>query len=251
MSIELTETEKEDMLKCLGESAFRLPAEFFLVRDNCLPPEFIENPFYNEVRRPIKWRLKAWKILLNTAFKGVAEMDRSKSVEAASQVIGLFQSASGAARKMDKEEEELLEQALSKIPDKGIDLENAAKNLKKLTKLLDKDRSRTLVERDSPGELGTFFKNYGMGLDLIGHVDGAGNVQFTNQTPATPIYLFLILFGDMLQKQPTVKRVYEIYCLDNDEDPAHFDDSQFKKICSSLGFTGASYRRRKKRLVRP
>ena len=249
MTLKLSEREIDDMHSCLADLQYRLPAEFYLVRDNNLPSQLIDDSNYNRITRPTKWRLKVWKALLKTAFRKLENFEPSKTVASCAEIIGFFQSCIHTTDTFDEIENEIIEKVFKDIPDIQVDEKETEEYLTKLTNLLDRERFAELVRKEEPGALGEFYSNYGEGLKTIGHVDTSGNVQFDHGTTATQIYMFLLVFGDMLEKQRTVKRVYDIYCLQFENSKAPHQESSFRQICHDLGFTGSLYRTRKRRTV--
>ena len=246
MKNHLTEEDKNSMLRCLGDCMYRFPAEFYLVRDNFLPRELAEIDTYNKYTRPTKWRLKTWKILLKTTFKDLAQFQATKEVSSCGVLIGLFRQIELVMDSFDDEDEAILEQANQLISERSIDEIQAEKDFKNLASTLDFEKFSNLVSKAKPEELGIFHKKFGEGIDLIGHVDKSGNVAFTTYSDATQVYFYLLMFGDFLVTLKNVEAVYLLYSSQFKENGCPHSEGSFKQICSRIGFTGASYRRRKK-----
>ena len=242
------ESDRPKILKCLGESFLRLPAEYYLVKDNALPTEFAENKLINGFRRPTQWRLKVWKALLNTAFNDIKNFKPERSIGCCAAVIGLHSTNQQILDLIDDEDREILDEISQYMP--SVALTDAVEaNYEKINKALNFERFSDLVKKEAPEQLGALYQGYGKGINMLSSVASDGRVQVTKETLLTEVYVTMLIFGDYIQELPTVEVVY-YFLKSGMEGNMPQDLDTFRRACSRIGFVGASERRRRRRINR-
>lgn len=256
-------TEEKDVLRCFVTAPFRIGAEYYLVKDRTLPFELSQNSFLSSYRRPTRWRLQVWKQMLKTTFKDLVSIKMNDDFSTCGAVISIFNSSTSFLEtiiesengpladeddSLPDEADEFVEAELNKLVPEDFDFERAEREFERLNALFDHERFFSLLKKEAPEEVGNYLKGFSKGWNILGEIDRDGNVHPRNPTTATKIYWFMLVFGDLLEKQKSVKHVYEIVLeLVFKGNERCFSYYSFKQLCRRIHFTGASYRARKKR----
>ncbi|WP_269523027.1 hypothetical protein [Coraliomargarita parva] len=239
--------DQEKFIKCYAESILRLQAEWYLVRDNCLPASLADHVLYKDFKRPTGWRLKIWKILLKTAFREIAEFSPEQNINTIGVLSGIRTTNNQMLESLESDDHEIWDKINKYLPE--YDYESDLAQYEGLTEKLDLERMKELVIREEPQGLGELFKGYGTGLTMVGTIDKDGSAKATKPTTETDVYLFMLIFGDFIKELPSVEVVYDFMkqIMENDM-PQGLDT--FKRNCNRIGFVGASYKRTKRRINR-
>jgi hypothetical protein len=247
MSDCLSEMDDARIRKYAENSAPRLMAELC----HLLDWDFVEGSEVESLKRqysrPTLWRLKVWKLLLSTVFRGIQNAGDA-SVDLDSErcgfIVGLFDSISKAL--------DIGEKSKAKFSGFGLMSSELPEFLEVggLLKGQDLLAVAATIEADSElaGTSSDFLMGYSKGLKALIDVNlTTSSSHLSSGTDASLIYIALLVFGDYLEQQRSRKHAYDkLQALFSDNSMPHSYES-FELICKRIGFVGASYRRRKKR----
>lgn len=248
MSEPLSKSDEDEMRKCAESSIFRLMAELCHLLEWDLVKGGEVESMKKQYGRPTQWRLKVWKLLLSTVFRGIRDVGvDSISIDAyrSGFIVGLFDSLSKAWDLGEKSEFEFNGFKLMPM-DRPEYLKSGG-----LLQGQDLLEVAAKIERDPDlsGTASDFLTGYSKGLKVLMDVNlTTSSSHFSSGTDASLIYLIFLVFGDYLEQQRSRKHAYDQLQALLGDDPIPHSYESFELICKRIGFVGRSYRRRKKRI---
>ncbi|WP_269537365.1 hypothetical protein [Cerasicoccus fimbriatus] len=240
-----------EWLDCYWAGVIRFQLEYVIIQKGFRPKEFDRFDVSKNIRRPVGWRLRIWKKLLKTVFKDIHSFKPEGDVRSAAFIMGAYRQAMAMLDSMEEQFEELDELA-KEIGCSGFTLdeeivEKAEKQIDYWERLFDFGKFQEYVQKEKPSEMEKLFLGYGEGYGVIGSVDETGEIRLKKPTDATNVYMLLLLMGDLLRRQPSVKAVHMVF--ESILGPKYHKHSyeSFRLLCNRVGFTCVSYARTKRR----
>ncbi|MGB0412977.1 MAG: hypothetical protein ACPGJU_00900 [Coraliomargarita sp.] len=248
MSVKITEYDMKRLTWCLGQSVFRIQAEF----NYCINNEPTILPYYDRLKgypKPCGYRRKIWDILLKTTFRKIAGGPSGNRFEALGQILGLMDSMGKALDHYTEEDCDILDAALIEYGYTKAEFEQDFGRLEEPAEpiLSSFSQMHAQIATEHPEGLADFTVGYASGLKLVFDPSTKFDPQKQDGRPAvTTFYFFFLIYGDYLKTVSSNRKIYQIAKMGYDENEMPYDLETFLTYCKRIGFTGRSYRRSKR-----